>query len=161
MLTNISWSNYIIAVTVLTTCWYIFLGFRYYQTEFKHVLSGRKQIRLPVLGNKKLKSNFSTVIKEDDSNSNFSGSFEESVSTLEDAEELSKRLLTAVNEHSQSNRSKEEFTNYVKLILTDYPFVKNSSLRKIISNKLVLESEKHPQIVLSYIEADALWNDTI
>lgn len=156
MLTTISWSNYIIAITVLMLFWYLFLGLRFYKTEFKSVFSGELKIRFPALNR-----NHSQVIEQrkpgDLPESNLSSSLEESFSTMEDAEELSVRLITAIAEHSQSNLSTEEFTNYIRLILSEYPFVKSSSLRQMINKLLVLECEKNLQIIMTYNQADDLW----
>ena len=161
MLTNISWSNYIIAVTVLIISWYLFLGFKFYKTEFKHVLSGKQKIKLPAVNYNKKNPALQEIEKEDIPQSALSNSFEESFSTLEDAEELSARLITAASEYPAAGMSKEEFTNYIKLILNEYPYVKNSSLRTMVNNVLLVECDKHPEIILNYTEADALWNDNI
>ncbi|MDR7371053.1 hypothetical protein [Flavobacterium aquidurense] len=157
MLTTISWSNYIIAITVLMLFWYLFLGLRFYKTEFNRVLSGQLKIRFPALNRNHSQVNEQKK-SENLSEVGLSSSMEESFSTVEDAQELSDRLIIAIAEHSQSNLSKEEFTNYIRLILSEYPFVKSSSLRQMINKLLVSESGKNPQIIMTYNQADVLWD---
>lgn len=89
-----------------------------------------------------------------------SSAFSESFDTLEDAEELSTRIVQAVEESSQMSLSKEQFQNYLKMVLEEYPYVKISSLRENINNLIVSESEKHPQFYLTSAEADTLWEET-
>lgn len=161
MLTKISWSNYIIAVTVLILFWYLFLGFRFYKTEFKRILSGENKIKFSSLKNRKMQRRMTDKEHEDISKSNLSNSFTESFSTLEDAKELLVRLLNAVSECSENNKSKVEFTNYLKLIISEYPFVKNSSLRNMVNNALVSECEKFPQMIITHAEANGLWDEAV
>jgi hypothetical protein len=161
MLTTISWSSYITAITVLLLCWYLFLGLRFYKTEFKKLFSGDLEIKFPPRERNLPQSVFGQITEGDLPIPGLSGSLRESSSTTEDAEELAVRLITAVAEHSQDNLSEQEFTNYLKLILSEYPFVKNSSLRARISKLLAAECQKHPQLGMTSAQADALWDTAV
>lgn len=151
MFTNISWSNYIIAVSVLLIIWYLILVFKFYYPELKQILSGEKKIKILSFGNRS-KRNLSKPI---------SSSFSESFDTLEDAEELSNRLLQVIEESTERNLSLKEFQNYLGLVLEEYPYVKISSLRENINNFIVSECEKHPQLLLTFEQVDSLWEETI
>lgn len=151
MFTNISWSNYIIAVSVLLVIWYLILVFKFYYPELKQILSGEKKIKIPSFGNRS-KRNLSKPI---------SSSFSESFDTLEDAEELSNRLLQVIEESTERNLSLKEFQNYLRLVFEEYPYVKISSLRESINNFIVSECEQHPQLLLTYEQVDSLWEETI
>lgn len=151
MFTNISWSNYIIAVSVLLVIWYLILVFKFYYAELKQIISGEKKIKILSFGNRS-KRNLSKPI---------SSSFSESFDTLEDAEELSDRVLQVIEESTERNLSPTEFKNYLRLVLEEYPYVKISSLRENINNFIVSECEKHPQLPLTYEQVDSLWEETI
>lgn len=153
MFTNVSWGSYLAAVGILLLIWYLVLILKYYSKDLRELFSGEKKFKFPAL-----KKNSKNELERQNS---LSSSFSESFDTLEDAEELSTRILKAVEESSQMNLSKEQFQNYLKMVLEEYPYVKISSLRENINNLIVSESEKHPQFYLTFAEADALWEETI
>lgn len=149
MLTNISWSSYITAISVLLLIWYFIVILKFYGKDLKKIFSGEKVIKIPIFR------------KDVDESDPLEKSFTEPFDTLEDAKELSSRLLQAIDESVEMSRSKQELQNYVKMILEEYPYVKISSLRDNINKIIVSKCEKHPQFILSYAEADGLWEETI
>ena len=161
MLTTISWSNYIIAVGTLLFFWYLFLGFRFYSFEIKEVLHGRRKILFPFLGNKKIDDSLFTDGKNETSLSNLSESFSESFATFDEVKELSARIIEAAAESTDRNLSQQEFKNYLKLILDEYPYVKISSLRGTINELVVSESQKNIHWFLISKDIDDLWEETI
>ncbi|MFH7018597.1 hypothetical protein [Flavobacterium sp. FlaQc-47] len=156
MFTNVSWRSYLAAVGILLLIWYLVLILKFYSKDLRELFSGDKKFKFPAL--KKTSRNELEDRREQKS---LSSSFSESFDTLEDAEELSTRIVQAVEESSQMNLSKEQFQNYLKMVLEGYPYVKISSLRENINNLIVSESEKHPQFYLTFAEADTLWEETI
>jgi hypothetical protein len=156
MFTNVSWGSYLTAVCILLLIWYLVLILKFYSKDLRKLFSGDKKIKFPAL--KKTSKNKLEDIRGQNS---LSSAFSESFDTLEDAEELSTRILQVVEESSQMNLSKEQFQNYLKMVLEEYPYVKISSLRENINNLIVSESEKHPQFYLTFAEADTLWEETI
>jgi hypothetical protein len=155
MFTNISWEGYCIAIGVLLLVWYTFLGFRFYHKEIKQIISGKGDLNLPMV--KSLKRKQSGTKSDSSSSASFSGSF--GISKV--VEELTSILLRAISESKERNLSKEEFQMYLKLILNDYPDVKNSTLRPTINAFMVSECEKHPQMILTFAEMDALRAEVI
>jgi hypothetical protein len=84
MLTNVSWSNYSIAVAAVLLVWYLFLGFRFYYEELKQLVSGKQRDKFSFLGNENA-NQFSLASNEElDPESSFS----ESITTRKEAEEL-------------------------------------------------------------------------
>lgn len=150
MLSTISWSDYAITILILLFIWYIYLIFRFYSSKVKDVFRGKTKFGIP---KKK-------VILNDLQDGLFS-EFNEPFDTLQDAEELYKKLLQAVEESAQREISRIEFKNYLRCILEEYPYVKISSLRFKINNLLVFECGKHTAFALQYAEADSLWEDMI
>ncbi|MBF4485803.1 hypothetical protein [Flavobacterium sp. CSZ] len=152
MFTNVSWGSYLAAVGILLLIWYLVLILKFYSKDLRELFSGDKKFKFPAL--KKTSKN------ELEGQNSLSSAFSESFDTLEDAEELSTRIVQAVEESSQMSLSKEQFQNYLKMVLEEYPYVKISSLRENINNLIVSESEKHPQFYLTSAEADTLWEET-
>jgi hypothetical protein len=155
MFTNISWSNYCIAIGVLLLVWYTFLGFCFYYIELKQIVSGERDLKFPVV--RSIKKKESGI----ESNSSSSVSFSESLGVSKVTEELTSILLNAIIESKERNLSKDEFQMYLKLILNDYPDVKESTSRLTINKLMVSECEKHPQLILTYAEVDDLWDEAI
>ncbi|WP_343614918.1 hypothetical protein [Flavobacterium sp.] len=159
MLNSISWNSYLVAVVTLLLLWYLYIGFRYFSSEIKQILSGRKKIGFPIVGKKIRNDSFHSTDKEDANSANLNEAFEESFATLDEVKELSARITEAVSESAEIKRSKQEFKNYIRLIFSDYPYVKISSLRGNVNNLLAYQSKKHPELLLTLKEADELWEE--
>lgn len=151
MLTNITWSSYLTAISTLLIIWYIFLGLRFYSSEIKQILTGKRKIVIPFF-KKKLKNSIYT------SQENL---ISDSFATLDEVKELSDRLIDAISESAARKRSKQEFQNYLKLILNEYPYVKISSLRTTVNDLIFLESQNHDNLVLTIQQVDDLWERNI
>ncbi|RXM48059.1 hypothetical protein [Flavobacterium sp. YO12] len=143
MLTGISWGNYAAAVIVFLLIWYGILIFRYYcknlNSFFKNGCSGKH------------------VVKQQEKKESSFSEYNESFSTLEDAEELYNKLLSVFTESNDRSSSKTEFLHYVQFNLSEYPFVKKSALREKINSLMALESRKYPAFLITYEEMDRLW----
>lgn len=148
MFTNIPWSSYLTVIGILVIIWYLILILKFYSTNLKKMVSGEKKLKIPPFKNNSQNS------KEPKSISN---SFSESFDTLDDAEELATRITQAVEESAEKKLSKQQFQNYLSMVLEEYPYVKISSLRESINKLIVSESEKHPSLLLTLSEADSLW----
>lgn len=151
MFTNIPWSSYLTVTGILVIIWYLVLLLKFYSTDLKKILSGEKKFKIPSFKNKTRNS------KEPKS---ISASFSESFDTLDDAEQLATRIIQAVEESAEKKLSKEQFQNYLSMVLEEYPYVKISSLRESINKLIVSESEKHPALLLTLSEANSLWEGT-
>ncbi|MBZ4033834.1 hypothetical protein K6T82_03590 [Flavobacterium sp. 17A] len=123
------------------------------------ILSGRKKIGFPSLGKKTINDSLSSPHKHDGNPANLNEAFQESFATLDEVKELSARLTGAVSESAELDRPKQEFENYIRLILSEYPYVKISSLRSNVNNLLAYETKKHPELLLTSTEADELWEE--
>ncbi|MBF4487777.1 hypothetical protein [Flavobacterium sp. CSZ] len=161
MFTNISWGNYIIAVSILLLIWYLILGFRCYYPDLRAILSGEKSLQ-----SLSLKSNpqekLAVHLQKGSSVENKELSlYKESFDTLADAEELSGRIQGAIKESAERNLSLEEFQNYLKLLLSEYPFVRISTLRENINAIIVKSSASYPALLLTLSQVDLLWEESI
>lgn len=149
MLSNISWSSYFAAVSVLIVLYYGFVVLKYYRSHITNLL--------------KRKDKKDLLEGSEDSGDHVEdpfGEFTESFDTLEETKELYNRLINVIIESNDRDLSKVEFTNYIRFILDEYPFVKQSALRDKINSLMALESAKWPKLGLTYSEMDALWQET-
>lgn len=161
MFTTISWSSYAAAIGTLLFIWYLFLGFRFYSFEIKQLLLGQRKIVFPFLGNKKTNDSEFTESKHESSDSHLSESFSESFATLDEVKELSARIIDAVTESADRNLSQQEFKNFLKLILAEYPYVKISSLRGTVNELIVSESQKNRSLAIALEQVNDLWDETV
>lgn len=142
MLRTISWEAYWITVMVLVVLWYGFVILRYYPEKLKDIFKGAGRPD-------------SDQVKKN--NAGPFAQYNESFSTLEDAEELYHKIVEVFIESNDRGISKTEFCYYLQFILAAYPFVKQSALREKINSLIVLESQKYPDFVLTEAEVDGLW----
>jgi hypothetical protein len=152
MFTNISWGSYLTAAGIAIIFWYLIILLKFHSSDLKRILSGEKKLQIPFL--KKTSKNLQDI-------KSISDSFPKSFDTLEDAENLSLRIKEAVNESAEKRLTKQQFQNYLRMLLDEYPYVKISSLRENINQEMVFESQKHPNLLLTLSEADSLWEGPV
>ena len=156
MFTNMSWSTYSMVMLVLLCGWYLFVGVKYYHEEIKSILTGRslQPENLPVTA-KSVRFNFDTEAN----NETLTSAFADSDPTFQDVDNLVARLKTVIGETSIGNLGKAELMNYLSMVLSEYPTVKNSPFQLSVSELIVSEFEKTGSVLLSLQEAEELWNE--
>ena len=152
MFTNISWGSYLTAAGIAIIFWYLIILLKFHSSDLENILSGEKKLQIPFL--KKTSKNLQEI-------KSISDSFPKSFDTLEDAENLSQRIKEAVKESAEKRLTKQQFQNYLRMLLDEYPYVKISSLRENINQLMVFESQKHPNLLLTLSEADSLWEGPV
>jgi len=152
MFTNISWGSYLTAAGIAIIFWYLIILLKFHSRDLKKILSGEKKLQIPFL--KKTSKNLQEIKL-------ISDSFPNSFDTLEDAENLSQHIKEAVKESAEKRLTKQQFQNYLRMLLDEYPYVKISSLRENINQQMVFESQKHPNLLLTLSEADSLWEGPV
>ena len=152
MFTNISWGSYLTAAGIAIIFWYLIILLKFHSSYLKKILSGERKLQIPFL--KKTSKSLQDI-------KSISDSFPKSFDTLEDAENLSQRIKEAVKESAEKRLTKEQFQNYLRMLLDEYPYVKISSLRENINQLMVFESQTHPNLLLTLSEADSLWEGPV
>lgn len=152
MFTNISWGSFLTAAGIAIIFWYLIILLKFHSSDLKKILSGEKKLQIPFL--KKTSKNLQDI-------KSISDSFPKSFDTLEDAENLSQRIKEAVKESAEKRLTKQQFQNYLRMLLDEYPYIKISSLRENINQLMVFESQKHPNLLLTLSEADSLWEGPV
>lgn len=159
MLTNISWTNYIIFVLLLLVVWYVVIGFKLYFPDLKNLLTGNTKFTLR-RANKKSSFNIAPT-----KNSELSDAHDKPLINLaetdrlfEAAEELIRKLKIAVSNAASKRLDKQEFILLLQLTFDEYVMLKNSSFQVGINDLIVQECEKYSFVTLSAEELVMLWN---
>lgn len=164
MFTNISWTNYIIVIILLLAIYYLFIGIRFYYHKLKN-LAGKRKFQLRAahnepsaeLGNMGNNSEDKRVqIEPSQAQNSFAGTPDD---TFQEVEHLIGRLKEVIEEASRKKYIKQEFFQYLKLILQEYPEIKNSPFQPAINELIASECERYGSNMLSEDEVVMLWND--
>ena len=161
MLTNISWTDYIIAVAILLAAYYFFVGMRYFSADLKDLVSGKRELK------------FRAVIPDDtdesesfqSSEKNYNGESPAFETTTDDdfaeVEHLIERLKSVIADASGKKLIPQELKQYLHLVLQEYPNIKNSPFRTSINELVASECEKYGAVTLSEDEVELLWKDVV
>lgn len=160
MLTNISWTNYIIFVLLLLAVWYVVIGFKLYLSHLKNLLTGNTTFTLR-RANKNSSFNIAPTKNSELSDANDKPLINraETDRLFKAAEELIRKLKIAVSNAASKRLDKQEFILLLQLTLDDeYAMLKNSSFQVGINDLIVQECEKYSFVTLSAEELVMLWN---
>lgn len=159
MLTNISWTDYIIAVAILLAAYYFFVVMRYFFADLKDLVTGKRELK------------FRAVIPDDTdeiesiqpSEKNFNGASPAFETTTDDdfveVEHLIERLKSVIADASGKKLIPQELKQYLHLVLQEYPNIKNSPFRNSINELVASECEKYGAVTLGEDEVEQLWTD--
>lgn len=164
MFTNISWTNYIIVIILILAIYYLFIGIRFYYHELKNFVGKRKFQLHPAHnelshgpGNMDNNGEDERVHSEPlQAQNSFGGTPDDA---FQEVEHLIGRLKEVIEEASRKKYIKQEFLQYLKLILKEYPEIKNSPFQPAINELIISECERYGSIMLSENEVVMLWND--
>jgi len=161
MFTNISWTDYFVAVILLLAIYYFFVGVRFYSADFKNLFSGKRN------------PNFRTAQPHDTAGEGILSSEENHTNerpafaiTTDDndfaeVEHLIDRLKSVIADASGKNLIPQEFKQYLHLVLQEYPNIQNSPIRSSINELVASECEKYGAVSLSDDEVELLWKDVM
>jgi len=159
MFTNISWGNYIVVVILLLASWYLFVGFRFYFDDLKEVISGKRKLQFRGFENAMYQDNEPELnYQESPETISNQTSFGEFDSTFQDVDALVARLKNFIADAAKRKLLKQEFLDYIQLLLKEYPSVKDSAFRSSVSELIVTECKTLGSIPVSQAEAEGLWN---
>jgi hypothetical protein len=160
MLTGISWNNYIIVVVLLSIVWYLFVGLRYYFEDIKEFVTGKRKLQFRGVAGKSIsKSDYNFDYQKSDEILNTPVEFETVDTVFNEVEDLTARLKNAITDATQKKLSKQEFEDYLRFILKEYPSLRDSPFRPSLNELIVSECEKQESVLLTLQEVEALWNE--
>ncbi len=157
-MTNISWSDYILAVAILIAIYYLFVGVRYYSDETKDLLSGKRKRKLR------------TVLHDTNGISDSSvepgqqeiGGFEKTTDDeFSEVEHLIDRLKAVIADASRRKLTPQESKLYLSMVLKEYPAVKYSPIRSSINELIISECQKYGAVTLKEDEVELMWKEAV
>lgn len=158
MLKNISWSDYIIAVAILLVIYYLFVGMKYFSGEVKDLLSGKRKLKL----REALPASHAEYPMGQEPDDQETGRFEETTDNeFTEVEHLIERLKAVVADAARKKLIRQEFKQYLSMILKEYPTVRYSPLRSSINELIVSECQKYGAVTLSEDEVELLWKEAV
>ena len=155
MFTNISWTAYIIFVSILLTAWYLGIVVRFYLGDLQILIFQKGRSTQRITGNA-----FRSIPDEELSNESEGSVISNKEQTdyqFEKVETLSEKIKEAVSDASEKRYNKEEFSFSLQIILKAYPELKGSPFQIPINNLVISECEKQGFIRLSAVELEMLW----
>lgn len=129
MFTNISWSSYLMLITIFLVLYYLIVGLRFYHDEVKQIFSG-----------KRLLSNTEVITPE----------------PFAVAQSLSDELHAFLHEAGRKDTPKEEVIQSLQALLGKYP-LPDKGFMISIQNLIERESKMHCSVHLSEEELVGLW----
>lgn len=152
MLKNISWSDYIIAVAILLAIYYLFVGMKYFSGEIRDLLSGKR------------KQKFRAAAPNN--HAAYDPDTEESLQKTTDTEfseveHFIERLKAVIVEASRRKLIRQEFKQYLSMVLKEYSSVRYSPLRSSINELIVSECQKNGAVTLYEDEVELLWKEAV
>jgi hypothetical protein len=158
MFTTISWTDYIVIVTILLAIYYLVIGLRFYFHELKNVFL-KGSIRLNAVsheapGKRRSYSESGPGVSEPYNHS----SAEDADETYQEVEDLIIRLKITIEEGVRNQLPKQEFSQNLKSILKEYSSLRNSTFRAAIIELIISECEKNGSTILNEDELTVLWD---
>lgn len=152
MFTGISWGNFIIGFALLSVLWYGYVLIRYYQAEIKKLVKSRK-----IAEDSNSNGIGTNFFIEEQQEVASSGSFGQWQDTIQgDVELLMRKIKEIILQASQTTFNKEEFKNYLKLLLREFSSLKGSDYQGAI-NEFTANECSAKGFTLTQGEIDNLW----
>lgn len=142
MLSNVSWSEYLVGMGLLLTAYYLFVTLKYYRQELKEIISGKfpkGKIRQP--------NNFPE-------GSMLDSSFEELEMVVND-------LRYSVFEKAGKGADKQLLFDQLKARLVNYQGLNKSAYRVAINNFIMQHAKEICGVVFSEEELDEGWHSLL
>lgn len=155
MLTDFSWSNYIVVVTILLVIYYLLIGLRYYFHELRSIFL-RGQVQLGVIPNQELdiKRTHDASIHEPP-HEPFT---EDSNGSSPQLENLINKLKGAIEAGIDMQLSKHDILENMQLVLRKHSPLKSPTFKAAINGLVISEFEKYGFTMLDEDEVAVLWD---
>ncbi|MFV8344024.1 hypothetical protein [Flavobacterium sp. XS2P39] len=160
MFTNISWSNYIVVFVLTLVSWYLFTGLRFYFNVLKDIVAGKRKLQIrEATGKSDEESDYDVRYLDSIEIISFESVSAASGTIFEEVDALVKQLNNVLIEATQRKLAKQEFEDYMKLVLKKYPLLKESPYRWVVDELIVIECENHGPVFLTQQEVEVLWDE--
>lgn len=155
MLSDFSWSNYTVVVTILLVIYYLFIGLRFYIHELRSIFL-RGQVQLGVLQNQEL-----DVIRTHDAPLHEPSQepfMEDSNGSSPQLENLINKLKGAIEAGIDMQLSKHDILKNMQLVLRKHSPLKSPTFKAAINELIISECEKYGFTMLDEDEIVVLWD---
>lgn len=160
MFTNISWATYLTMVAVSLLLWYVLIGVKFYFSDIKDFLNGKRSFRLQ--GSWNTETEGASLSGQAGTNGHLApkGEFEEQsfndFGTIEELVEMVKALIiTAV----ENKTPKKDFLTRLGAVLKVFPSLKKSQFRPSVNEFISSESELQGLASITEEEVERLWDE--
>lgn len=157
MLSGVTWIEYFFALAGLSVLYYAWVVVKHFPDELRGIVKGEH-----------LKGNgvSNTVFFQDElqewenETNNEYDIIEESGDEDEfvQVEKLVNELTSAIEKATKKKTVKPEFKQILRMILREYPSIKDSEFRSSIDDLIISECNKHEAYTLSDKEVKVLWD---
>ncbi|WP_147300378.1 hypothetical protein [Dyadobacter luteus] len=144
----ISWSNYVIGVSIVAVGYYLFIGLKYYRKELSDLFSGKlfqKKIQRHTNNNKDFSGDYSQVME---------GTFDELEEVVED-------LRRAILEKAGKQTSKHDLLQFLKRRLEHYSGLRKPAFRVAINHYIIRQAAETCQISFHEDELNEAWQQVL
>lgn len=155
MLNSISWTEYITAVAVAATVYYLYVAARYFSADIKDILAGKRKLQFRTAIN--VQGSAGDVFTGPGNDAGDGADMQDS--DYDAVEALIGRLKTVIADASGRKLIPQEFKQYLSLVLKEYPSLQYSSLRPSVNELIISECQKYGVVTLSEEEAELLWKE--
>ncbi|UPZ36492.1 hypothetical protein MUB18_20615 [Sphingobacterium sp. PCS056] len=156
MLNQFTWIDYFIGICVAMVIYYLWLAIKYFRNDITHAILSKSDERF---GSDLFEDEYQDVTEVRPASVMQDGTaiLNTLDSDFEEIEFLIQKLKKVIADTSKSKPVKAEFKEYLRLVLKEYPSVKDSALRESVNELIVAETEKYGIVILSREEVDVLW----
>lgn len=158
MLQNISWADYIMVVTGALIIYYLFVGVKYFSSEIRELLAGKRMMKFRM-------SHADAGASYDESEETYQqadNSFENTTdSAFAEVEHIIERLKSVISDASHRKLVLEEFKQYIRMVLKEYPSIKQSPLRLSVNELIISECQKYGVVTLKEEDVELLWKEAV
>lgn len=159
MFTNISWAGYLTVVAILLPIYYLYVGVRYFSADLKTLFAERQKLKFKAAPATDSKADDLLILGESRLES---PSFEETTDDeFAEVEHLIERLKAVIADASRRKLIPQEFRQYLRLVLKEYPTIRYSPLRSSINELIISECEKYGTVTLKEAEVELLWKEAV
>ncbi|SOD17693.1 hypothetical protein [Pedobacter xixiisoli] len=148
MLSNITWMQYIGALLLLLTIYYIYVAIRYYPAELRKLMTTRKS--------ELARETFYSDVEEVEPDAGGSSNGQET-NELEEIEQLVLQLTSEIRDCSTRVVSFEELKARIQHVFNVRPNMQHSLYRSSINELIVSECEKYGTFTLDVGDVDEWW----
>ncbi|THD32408.1 MAG: hypothetical protein DI588_07240 [Flavobacterium johnsoniae] len=156
MLTDITWKDYLIGVSISISIYYVFVGLRYFYPEIRGLLGTKSKVcdSHGIYGRTD-----SEQVEEEDLEARINSIEAFTDDDFAEVEHLIERIKQALAYSPADKVEKAELQHCLRLMFSDHPCIGNSSLRYSINELVATECEKYRTAALSQEEVDELWKE--